>query len=176
MNREGFREAPKTRGEGKLRQEYEKRVTQGKLNEQMQVIFQNFQQHGRVLNDASVRIDALQKSLVDAGVITMDAVQFNQRSLKGVQQFVINELANPDKPMLERVRAAVKFNATQPPDFRVTESYFPVRKWLTMNEENMDGEEIAQICGSFCLDVPKVFVEERLLAVARRAAKELATS
>lgn len=175
---EGFRQQPVNREVRKLTQEAQKHITYGEfvkhLQQHGQVVQTAFQQHGRVLNDASVRIDALQKTLIDRGLITYEEVRFNQQNLRIVQQFVVNELGNDQIPFRERVHKAVDFNKIQPPEFQVTDSYFPVRQWLVENEDGAPATEIVAVAESFGMtreQIVKVFIEERLYAYARRMSK-----
>jgi hypothetical protein len=172
--REGFRQAPEAPDTRKMQQAAQRHVTAIELAQELQKISKGFEELSRVINNNGLRLDAVVKTMQELELGPFkERLRYNQDNLKLVQEFVVNVLADKTQPTLNRVRDAVKFNRTQEPDFRVTEEYFPVRRWLGQNTDGLSGEELAEIAESFGYsrkEILRVLVEERLVAYNRKAA------
>src|ERR1017187_8322528 len=99
--RDGFRQIPGDGLNRKVKQAMEKHVNQGDFQQFQMAVDKGFKATGRVINDSSVRIDAIQKALVESGVVKEATIKFNQQNLKIVQQFIVNDLG-ADTPFVDR--------------------------------------------------------------------------
>lgn len=171
----GFRQEPgKVADIRNARREQERRITALEFATNMKEVQAGFQKLGRHINDRTIRIEALVKTLVNAGVITEQAYLSNAQNMKRVQSFVQTIMDNEQMPDLQKIRAVVKFNEGQPADFKVTDAYFPVRNYLVMNEDDLSLDEIAEIALAFGFpesEVDKIMADVKTVEAQKQEQK-----
>jgi len=150
----------------KLRQEAERRVTAGELAKNFLEVQRGFERISSALNDRTVRIEALLKTLYEAGIVQETAFKANLGGLKKIQLFVTNIISDSKLDMLAKVKSVVEFNKKQPDDFKIKDSYFPVRNYLVLNPDKLSLDEVGEIALAFGFtaeDVDKIMADAKVV-------------
>ena len=175
-NLTGFRK-PANAGEAqrKMRQEAERRVTAGEMATNFLEVQRGFERLAKAMNDRTVRIEALLKTLYKAGVVVEDDFKTNLQGLKKVQAFVTNVMDDKAMDMLAKVKSVVEFNKTQPDDFKIKDDYFPVRNYLVINPDGLSLDEVGEIAIAFGFpahEVDKMLAEVKVVEAKQNEDQE----
>jgi hypothetical protein len=178
--RDGFRpptiDPDVVKAQKKAAEEARRHVTRQEMDREVGLIQTKIRTFLGFVNDYKIRVEALIKTLMDAGLTREEDFQHNFEGVHRLQSQLAKVSVQPGLTMRDKVEQLILYNAGCEPAFRVTEGYFSLRPWLSANMDPVSPEDTIRIAEAWeytQTQIENLLVEQIVSEEARAENKAL---